>query len=50
VMPWLTIGTMVIFGGPLVIVLKLTLLGLFYDAIFIVLKRKKEKIYSNDLD
>lgn len=50
VLPWLTIGTMVIFGGPLLIVLKLTLLGLFYDAIFIVLKRKKEKIYSNDLD
>ena len=41
VLPWLTIGTMVIFGGPLLILLKLTLLGLFYDAIFIVLKRKK---------
>lgn len=34
-------GTMVIFGGPALIVLKLTLLGLFYDAIFIALERKK---------
>ena len=40
VLPWLTMGTMVIFGGPLLIVLKLTLLGLFYDAIFIALKRR----------
>jgi hypothetical protein len=41
VLPWLTIGTLVIFGGPALIVLKVTLLGLFYDAIFIALERKK---------
>ena len=41
VLPWLTMGTMVIFGGPALIVLKLTLLGLFYDAIFIALERTK---------
>ena len=40
VLPWLTMGTLVIFGGPALIVLKLTLLGLFYDAIFIALERR----------
>ena len=41
VLPWLTMGTMVIFGGPALIVLKLTLLGLCYDSIFIALERRK---------
>jgi len=41
VLPWLTMGTLVFFGGPALIVLKLTLLGLFYDVIFIALERRK---------
>lgn len=41
VLPWLSIGTMVIFGAPTLIVLKLTLLGLCYDVIFIALERRK---------
>ena len=43
VLPWLTMGTMVIFGGPALIVLKLTMLGLFYDAIFIALERRSAR-------
>jgi len=43
VLPWLTMGTMVIFGGPLLIVLKLMLLGLFYDGIFIALERRGKR-------
>ena len=38
VLPWLTIGTMVIFGGPTLIAFKLTLLVLVYDGIVIAVR------------
>lgn len=38
VLPWLTIGTMVIFGGPTLIAFKLTLLVLVYDGIVMAVR------------
>lgn len=41
VLPWLTMGTIVIFGGPTLIAFKLTLLVLLYDTVVIALEAKK---------
>ena len=38
VLPWLTIGTMVIFGGPTLIAFKLTLLVLVHDGIVMAVR------------
>ena len=38
VLPWLTIGTMVIFGGPTLIAFKLTLLVLVYDGLVMAVR------------
>ena len=41
VLPWLTIGTMAIFGGPTLIFLKVVLLGLLHDVVVVALGRSK---------
>lgn len=41
VLPWLTIGTMAIFGGPTLIFFKVVLVGLFHDKVVIALGRTK---------
>ena len=41
VLPWLTIGTMAIFGGPTLIFLKVVLLGLLHDVVVVALGRSR---------